>query len=155
MIIAKTIPTIYFKGEEEDIKLPSSLHSKGRIRRLNKILLEFKCPYLKPGLCDWVKIDINFQNLADCLGVDDDDNEKILKKISNLENKKEDREWERKQEVKAIDAEQEGRKSLEYTVDELLAKIASLRLIKKWSITLIWAKLKISREDIGGYFCLI
>ena len=54
-----------------------------------------------------------------------------------------------------VDAQQEERKSLEDTVDEHLVKIAYLRVIKKWSVVSIWAKLKISQENISKYFYLI
>ena len=107
LIMAKTITTIYFNGQEEDMKLHSpSLRLKWRIRRLDRTLSEFKCLYLKPSLCDCAKINRSFRNLAYCLGIDIDDYQKILKQISNPENKTGNREREKEQEVKVINAQQ-------------------------------------------------
>ena len=154
--MSKQITTLYFKGEFEDMKLHyPNLHPKGRMKQLDRTNSNFKCTYLKPGLYDWAKINRNFRNLTECLSIDKDDNQQILEQVSDLNSQNRQQEWHGEQDVQMVDAQQEERKSLEDTVDELLVKIAYLRVIKKWSVVSIWAKLKITRENISKYFYLI
>ena len=151
-----SITTFYSPGDLNPIRMQKlNLEQKGRPRKLDRTEEPYQSPILSAGQSDWAKTNLLYKSLTRSLDIDEQDNSDLMDSFWNITGIEIRSPIFRDEDEDMI---QERRSFSE--VDELLAdpRIADaiyLRVVQKWSLPSIWAKLSINDYQLRDIFRLI